>query len=202
MWRVAPDENYTQSASHTILTHLGDDLNLNSFAGPCRWNDLDMLVPGRPTAMPFDWSLKDEQSQLSVWAEEASPLLISTNLPTLTPAELAALKNPVMIAIDHSGAQAWKAVTSGHVEAVTKGAAGGLAVLLANLGAHTASARFTLPQLGITTARAAGYNVWAGKTTTFSGVSVKLGAGQTMLLVLKGCSPTGCLPHASHARKQ
>jgi hypothetical protein len=40
---------------------------------------------------PFGWSLADEQSQLSVWAEEASPLLISTDLTTLTPDELTAL---------------------------------------------------------------------------------------------------------------
>jgi alpha-galactosidase len=185
MWRVAPDEEYTRPASYTILSHLADDLHLHRSAGPGHWNDLDMLVPGKQTAMPFDWSLQEEQSQLSVWAEEASPLLISTDLSTLSPAELAALKNPLMIAIDQSGAQAPKMVTSGHIEAVMKGADGGLAILLANLGARTASGHFTLSQLGITSARASGSNVWTGKTTTFSGVTVTLGAGQTTLLVLK-----------------
>jgi hypothetical protein len=45
---------------------------------------------------------------------------MSTDIATLTSAELAALKNPHVIAIDQSGAQAAKAVTSGHVEAVIK----------------------------------------------------------------------------------
>jgi alpha-galactosidase len=202
MWRVAPDEKYTQPASYTILSHLAADLHLNSFASPGHWNDLDMLVPGKQTAMPFNWSLEDEQSQLSVWAEESSPLLISTNLSTLTPAELHALENPHMIAIDRSGAQASKTIASGHIEAVVKRGDGGLAVLLVKLGRGTASGYFRLSQLGITTARASGYNVWTGKTTVFTGVAVKLRAGQTALLVLKSGSATKHLAHIKHKRKR
>lgn len=185
MWRVVPDDKYTQPASYTILSHLADDLHLHGFAGFGHWNDLDMLVPGRQTAMPFDWSLKEEQSQLSVWAEEASPLLISTDLSTLTPAELAALENPAVISIDQSGAQAAKTVTSGHIEALVKHADGGLAVLLANLGRGSASGHFTLSQLGVTVARVRGYNVWTGKTSALGSVTISLAAGQTALLLLK-----------------
>jgi alpha-galactosidase len=188
MWRVAADESPTDSASATILGHLAADLHLHAFAGPGHWNDLDMLVPGTPAAHPFGWSLADEQSQLSVWAEEASPLLISTDLPTLTPAELAALKNPDIIAIDQSGSQPATAVTSGHVEALIKKTGNGEAVLLANLGTGSGTGTFTLSQLGISTAKATGYNVWKNETTTFSGVSVTLAAGQTETLVIK---PTG-----------
>jgi alpha-galactosidase len=185
MWRVAPDDNYTQPASRTILSHLADDLHLYGYAGRGHWNDLDMIVPGKQKAMPFDWSLQEEQSQLSVWAEEASPLLISADLSTLTPVELAALKNPHMLAIDQSGAQASKAVISGHVEAVVKQADAGRAILLVNLGAGTAKGHFTLRQLGITKTRARDYNVWTGKTTTLRRVNVALRAGQTTLIVLK-----------------
>jgi alpha-galactosidase len=86
MWRVAAGEDPDDSASTTIPGHLAADLHLHAFAGLGHWNDLDMLVPGTPAAHPFGWSLAGEQSQLSVWAEEASPLLISTNLTTLTSA--------------------------------------------------------------------------------------------------------------------
>lgn len=185
MWRVAADESTADSAPGTILGHLTADLHLHAFAGPGHWNDLDMLVPGRPAAHPFGWSLTDEQSQLSVWAEEASPLLISTDLTTLTGPELAALKNPGIIAIDQSGAQPAVAVTSGHIEAVVKDVGDGRAVLLANLGSGPGSATFTLSQLGISTPTATGYNVWKNETTTFSGVAVTLAAGQTETLVLK-----------------
>lgn len=185
MWRVAADESTADSASETILSHLAADLHLHAFAGSGHWNDLDMLVPGAPAAHPFGWSLADEQSQLSVWAEEASPLLISTDLTTLTPAELAALKNPDIIAIDQSGSQAATAVTSGHIEAVVKPADDGTAVLFANLGTGTGTGTFTLPQLGIDTPEATGYNVWKNETTTFSAATVTLAAGQTETVVLK-----------------
>jgi alpha-galactosidase len=188
MWRVAADESPSDSASDTILGHLAADLHLHALAGPGHWNDLDMLVPGTPVAHPFGWSLADEQSQLSVWAEEASPLLISTDLTTLTPDELAALKNPDIIAIDQSGSQPSTAITSGHIEAVIKNADGGTAVLFANLGTGTGTGNFTLSQLGIKTPTATGYNVWKNETTTFSGVNVTLPAGQTETVVIKPVS--------------
>jgi hypothetical protein len=116
---------------------------------------------------------------------QESPL-ISTDLTTLTPDELAALKNPDIIAIDQSGSQPSTAVTSGHMEAVMKSADGGTAVLFANLGTGTGT--FTLSQLGINTPEAIGYNVWKNETTTFSGVTVTLPAGQTETMVIKPVS--------------
>jgi alpha-galactosidase len=190
MWRVAADESPVDAASDTILGHLAADLPLHSLAGPGHWNDLDMLVPGTPAAHPFGWSLADEQSQLSVWAEEASPLLISTDLTTLTPDELAALENPDIIAIDQSGSQPSIAITtpSGHMEAVFKSADGGTAVLFANLGTGTSTGNFTLSQLGIAAPEATGYNVWKHETTTFSGVTVTLPAGGTETVLIKPVS--------------
>lgn len=190
MWRVAADESPADSASDTILGHLAADLHLHAFAGPGHWNDLDMLVPGTPVAHPFGWSLTDEESQLSVWAEEASPLLISTDLTTLTSSELAALKNPDIIAIDQSGSQPSAAITSasGNMEAVFKSVGGGMAVLFANLGAGTGTGTFTLSQFGISASEASGYNVWKNETTTFGGISVTLPAGQTETMVIKPVS--------------
>jgi alpha-galactosidase len=185
MWRVAGDESPLNPASDTILGHLAADLHLHAFAGRGHWNDLDMLVPGSPVSHPFGWSLADEESQLSVWAEEASPLLISTDLTTLTPAELGALKNPDIIAIDQSGSQPATALTSGNIEAVIKSFDGGSAVLFANLGTTMSTGTFTLSQLGISTPVATGYNVWRNETTTFSGAVVTLPAGQTETMVIK-----------------
>jgi len=90
-------------------------------------------------------------------------------------------------AIDRSGSQPATALTSGHVEAVVKNADGGQAVLFTNLGTGTGTGTgtFTLPQLGISTARASGYNVWKNSTSTFSSVSVTLPAGQTETVVIK-----------------
>jgi alpha-galactosidase len=182
MWRVAPDENISQSASSTILGHLAADLHLHAFAGPGHWNDLDMVLVGNQKAMPFDWTDPQEESQLSVWAMEASPLLISSDLSTLSAREIADLTNPHMLVIDKAG-QAARSVTVGHIEAVIKpDPEGGMAVLLVNLGSGTSSAKFTLAQLGISAATVHGFNVWTGTTAgAISAVATTLPAGGTAL---------------------
>lgn len=186
MWRVAHDE-YPLShanASPMILGHLAAALPLHPFAGPGHWNDLDMVAPAFPAS---GWTLADLRNQLSVWAMEASPLLISADIGALPPAALAALKNPHMIAIDQSGEQCSEAIMNGQVQALMKpDPGGGIAVLFVNLGPGSATRRFSLPQLGITSATATACNVWTGGTATLSEVSVTLETGQTMLVQITG----------------
>ena len=194
MWRVAPDEYPLNIVNSMILSHLADDLHLHALAGPGHWNDLDMVAPAMPAS---GWSRGDLQSQLSVWAEEASPLLVSANLAALTPAELTDLKNPKMIAIDQSGSQAAIAVMSDRIEALVKGADGGAAVLLVNLGRTAATGKFSLSQLHISAKRASIYNVWIGSTRIASKLVYTLAPENTALLVLKGLgAPDG---HRAHA---
>jgi hypothetical protein len=63
--------------------------------------------------------------------------------------------------------------------------AGGTAVLFVNLGTGTNTGRFALAQLGLTSARASGQDVWTGAMTTFEEVSVTIEEGQTTLVQLK-----------------
>lgn len=187
MWRVAPDENYTQPAMTTILGHLADDVNLSGYAGPGHWNDLDMLVPGHPAGSPYpyNWTLAQEESQMSVWAEEASPLLVGANIANLTAAEVSALENPDMRAVDQSGSQSPVQVTHGNMEAVVKGADGGMSVLLVNLGTGNEVQSFTLAELHVRTASASVYNVWTDKlSATGSSLEYSLAPGSTALLIL------------------
>ena len=185
MWRVAHDEYPLthDSASRMILGHLAAVQDLHSFAGPGHWNDLDMVAPHFPAS---GWTLADLHNQLAVWAMEASPLLISADIDALPPTALAALKNPHMIAIDQSGEQCSTVIMDAHIEALMKpDPEGGVAVLFVNLGSGTSTGHFSLSQFGITSARASGHNVWTGRTTTFSEVSVTLEAGQTSLLQIE-----------------
>lgn len=186
MWRVAHDEYPLthDNASPMILGHLAADLDLSSFAGPGHWNDLDMIAPGFPAS---GWTLEDLHNQLSVWAMEASPLLISADIAALPAAALAALKNPHMIALDQSGEQCSTVIVNAEIEALVKPhPLGGVAVLFVSLGTGTATARFALSEFGIIAVRARGTNVWTGEATTFSEVSVTLAAGQTMLMQIEG----------------
>lgn len=181
-WRVSPDE--FGSIIPVLQRNLTADIHLHGYAGSGHWNDLDMVVP--PSIFPAPSSasyLMYEETQLGGWAVEASPLLVSTDLSILSDAELNALKNPDMLAIDHSGAQSSLVVTVGHVQAFVKPADGGTVIYLSNTGTGTASASFTLKQLGITAAKVSGRNVWTGGTATWGGISVTIPAGGSSLLV-------------------
>ena len=185
MWRVAHDEYplTQESASPMILSHLAADLPLHPFAGPGHWNDLDMIAPGFPAS---GWTLADLHSQLSVWAMEASPLLISADIAALPAPALAALLNPHMIALDQSGEQCATMIADAGIVALMKPHPdGGTAVLFANLRPDPGTGRFPLRAFGITSAEASGYHVWTGEAATFSEVSVTLDAGQTSLLLLR-----------------
>ena len=180
MWRIAADEYpLTQANAYPmVLNHLAADLHQHAFAGPGHWNDLDMVAPGYPGS---GWLPQDLQNQMAVWAMEASPLLISADLTTLPVDALATLMNPHMIAVDQSGAQCATSVTEGHVQALVKSdPRGGQAVCFVNMGTGTASAAFTLTELGLPGPTATATDIWTGKATgPFSRVSINLAAGQT-----------------------
>jgi alpha-galactosidase len=185
MWRVAPDESPLNPERVTVIGGLLASLPLYPYARFNHWNDLDLLVPGNPDAHPFGWTLAQEQSQVAVWAQEASPLILSTDIAKLSAAELAMLKNPHIVNIDQSGSQAPVWTTHGHVTAVVKGADGGMSLLLANTGTGTASAAFTLPEVHVNKASASILNVWTGATGMTGGIRITLPPGGTALYILK-----------------
>jgi alpha-galactosidase len=94
LWRFGSDiadnwpsvvENYTEDNTP----------GLPERGGPGHWNDADMLEIGNGGL-----TLTEEQSQFTLWSEMASPLLLSTDLDTLTPAELSIVGNRDIIAVD------------------------------------------------------------------------------------------------------
>lgn len=94
LWRFGSDiadnwgsvmENYTEDNTPGLAER----------AGPGHWNDADMLEIGNGGL-----TLTEEQSQFTLWAEMASPLLLSTDLSALTPAELGIVSNRDIIAVD------------------------------------------------------------------------------------------------------
>lgn len=182
LWRVVGDE-YPLTQAHAypaMQAALAADLHQHSFAGPGHWNDLDMVAPGYPAS---GWTSQDLQNQLSVWAMEASPLLISADLTKLSASAVADLSNAHLIAIDQSGQQCSYSVTVGNIQALVKpDTLGGQAVCFVNMGAGPASALFSLSQLGISTPSAIAKNVWTGTTgSPFSAASINLAVSQTKL---------------------
>lgn len=131
LWRIGADvSNNWRSVMHAYRqdTHPG----LAKYAGPGHWNDPDMLEIGNPGL-----TNTEAQSQFTLWAELAAPLLISTDVPHLSPRALAILKNRDIIAVDQDrlGRQGTIAATTPNYDVVTKPLANGdRAVVLLNKG--------------------------------------------------------------------
>lgn len=177
MWRVAPDFQPTVgdatygNGSVQLMKHMDNDLPLYTYAGPGHWNDLDMILAGNSA---FDTSLSQGTTQMSIWAELASPLFISTDLTKVPATTLSTLTNKAVIAIDQSGAQ-------GRLDDTVKNAVdviakpypgGGYAVLLVNTTDTNQTVSFPVNVTGETAGSSTFTNVWsdavAKATTTFT----------------------------------
>lgn len=169
MWRVAPD--LTTDFDSTVFGHLKEDLPLAGYAHPGAWNDLDMLATGNPK---FNWTVAEQQTQMSIWAELASPLLVSTDLTNMSAATKQILSNQDVIAVDQDplGKQGQLIAQQGPVYIVSKPLANGdVAVLLVNTSpaaqqASTTAGAAGLPQAGAYAMR----DVWAHTTRESAGV--------------------------------
>ncbi|MFF4287436.1 glycoside hydrolase family 27 protein [Streptomyces sp. NPDC001739] len=99
LWRGGRDVALQQSTPaakwSSIVYNFHYNANLADLQRPGRWNDPDFLLAG-------DSGLgRDEmQSQMSLWAMMAAPLISSTDLGKLSPQALAVLGNAHVIAVD------------------------------------------------------------------------------------------------------
>jgi alpha-galactosidase len=194
MWRVTPDERSSAriraidaereapahdkgldvSLSHLVGTYanmvirdFAVDLPLASYTRPGHWNDLDVLLAGNPN---YRWTDSQSASQMSIWAELASPMIVSTNIATLSPALLADLKNRAMIAIDQSGRQAREITSQGPVIAVGKpDPLGGTALLLVNMSPRASTFDVPLTQLGFRAPSVTVTSIWSGASRRLTG---------------------------------
>ena len=104
-WRTSADIGYSWSS---ILANLDAQENVpgvEQLAGPGGFADLDMLMFGNPKA---GLTPTQEASHLALWAILKSPLLLSTDVRSLTATQLEMLTNARMLAVsqDALGVQA------------------------------------------------------------------------------------------------
>ncbi|WP_282205520.1 CBM35 domain-containing protein [Kitasatospora fiedleri] len=168
-----------------VLTQYGYNTELARYSGPGNWNDPDFLIPDQLTDA-------ETRSQLALYAVTSSPLILSTDVPHLSAAALAALNNAEVIAVDQDalGAGAVRmgdgpAGSGSGVELVAKPLSdGSLAAVVLNKGAAVqAGYSLSLSALGLDPAGSGcGYTVkdlwgnqgWAGDTSAASAGSVAL----------------------------
>jgi alpha-galactosidase len=117
-WRIDTDIGYTRNIQFQwVLRNLDQDSapypNIQTAAGPpgssgigCgHWNDPDYLGPG----LGMTSTRAQAQSQFSMWAMVAAPLILGSDPRSLSSTSINMLKNPQVTAIDQDslGTQAW-----------------------------------------------------------------------------------------------
>ncbi|SDO84128.1 glycoside hydrolase family 27 protein [Actinacidiphila guanduensis] len=122
---------------------------------PGHWNDPDYLIPMRPLAGGgYELSQEESTTQLVMWAEMASPLVIGSDPRTLSQAMLATLENPEIIAVDQDplGIQGVRIATDATGDTYSKVLAGSgrRAVVLLNRSDQPAQRTVTFAQAGLT----------------------------------------------------
>jgi alpha-galactosidase len=103
LWREGDDIALGQYSGARKWKSLNYNYSYNvglwKYAGPGHWNDPDFLLVG-------DSGLSNDemQSQMSLWAIMAAPLISSTDLTKISPSALAVLSNTDVIAVDQDPA--------------------------------------------------------------------------------------------------
>jgi YVTN family beta-propeller protein len=167
MWRATPDMYPNFEA---VFGHLTEDLPLAGYARPGAWNDLDMLSGA---ADRNQWTASEQQTQMSIWAELASPLLIGADVTNMSGATRQVLSNKDVIAVDQDplGKQGQLVAQQGPVYIVAKPLANGdAAVLVVNTSSVPQQASTTAQAAGLPTADAYGVqDLWANTTQESAG---------------------------------
>jgi alpha-galactosidase len=174
----------------STLANFTGDVSLSRYARPGRFNDPDMLEIGNGGQ-----STTQYETQFSLWAELAAPLIADTSLTTLTRADRLIYENRAVIAVDQDplGRQAVPIADDDGLWVLSKTLAGGQhAVALFNATGEPQTISTTAAQIGATPAPAYRLqDLWSGRVTrTTSAISAYVPAdGTTMLRV--SSLPTG-----------
>ena len=187
-WRTTGDIN---ASFGSMLSIFHSNVGLASFAGPGHWNDPDMLEIGN------GMSATEDQSEFSLWAEMAAPLVSGTNIAAASSTTLSILTNKNIIAIDQDslGKQGTEVSAANGLDVLAKPLANGdVAVALFNETGSTATISTTASAIGKTGAST--YTLtdqWSGATSTTSGtISASVpGHGTVVYRVAGGTSGGG-----------
>lgn len=131
-WRTDTDIGFPGNIVFAnVLRNLDSDATHPEVAGPGHWNDPDYLGP------ELGMSSTEAQSQFSMWAMVAAPLILGSDPRALSTTSISMLENAQVIAVDQDplGAQATLLSQSGSAQVWVKPLAdGSVAVALFNRG--------------------------------------------------------------------
>jgi alpha-galactosidase len=190
-WRTSGDiECYSSCSTAGTLTdwshvqsRFGQVASWQPDGGPGAFNDYDSLEVGNSSATGLTDA--EQQSQMSLWALGASPLILGTDLTALNQTELGYLKNGRVLAVDQDAIDASRIVNSGNQQVYSKKEKDGSVVIgLFNYsGTGSTTVSVPLSAAGISDSASA-TDLWSGASLgTVSGTySVTLGPGAVKLI--------------------
>jgi alpha-galactosidase len=167
LWRTTPDIAASWSSIYSNYTK---NAILYTKAGPGHWNDPDMLEIGNGQL-----TQNEQEAHLSLWAEMAAPLLIGTNLLTISQTSLNVLKQQPVIAVDQDklGVQGHVITTSGGglLQVLAKKLFNGdVSVLLLNASGSTQTITTSASAVGLPSVSSYTLeNLWTGARPTTTG---------------------------------
>jgi alpha-galactosidase len=165
LWRTTGDINDTWPRTMDIYEK---NVVLDSYAGPGRWNDPDMLEVGNGKMSAVQY-----RSHFSLWAIMAAPLLIGSDLRKVSADTFTILENKDVIAVDQDklGVQGKRIRTTGRsgVDVIVKPLANGdKAVALFNKSGSTQTISTSLAEIGMS-GPAVLKDLWTKSTRTTTG---------------------------------
>ncbi len=204
LWREGKDiKVYSPAAPATsrwssVLGNYGYNRWLGRYAAPGNWNDPDFLIAGAPGLTDAE-----SRSQVGLWAMMAAPFILSSEVSQLTPAGLAALGNPDLIALDQDPMGRQGAVVSANAtfEVLARPLANGdRAVAVLNRSGSTRDISVPLADIGLYGCTVDAKDLWSGSSTEVAtSLTGRLAAHDTAVWRLtphQGCAaavPTGQL---------
>ncbi len=167
LWRVTGDITDTwPSMSGIGFQQTGHE----KFAGPGHWNDTDMLVVGklgwgRSEPRPTRLTPNEQITHISLWALQAAPLLIGTDMSQLDEFTIDLLGNPEVLSVNQDvlGRAAGRLIGDGRIDIWARPLADGtLAVGLFNRGPEPTTITAKFSDLGLTGSQMV-RNLWLHK---------------------------------------
>jgi hypothetical protein len=201
-WRTGGDISFDSGHTNPFFrvswaSVLGnfDANNHPSSAGPGGWNDPDYLLIGG-----FGLTATEEQSYFSMWAIQAAPLILATDVTNMTQATKNTIMNNEVIAIDQDplgkqgtlvredtpGLQVWSKTLSG---------TGVRAALLLNRNASATNMTVNWTDLGLQAGNATVRNLWTKTNlgTLSNGYTVNVPSHGVVMLKVTGTEPPPAL---------
>jgi alpha-galactosidase len=190
-WRTDTDVGAPGNVPFSsVLRNMDADATSPLAAGPGHWNDPDYLGPGQGmNAAQF-------QTQFSMWAMLAAPLMISDSLVTMSKATLSTLTNKAVIAIDQdpAGVQGTLVSASANGEVWKKPLINdSWAVALLNRSSAAITLSTSANALGLPAAQSYSVtNVWNNQRSSSAGsFRVQVQGDSTVLLRVSPLSAAG-----------